>query len=297
MSNEIHTVNKDRISRDAACSLSHFVGQLRPPFDREKDEDPFKVERYKIAARIAASYATQAWIELEFHPAYQAITESEPSEEIDEYFNVKTNVFYVSLHETLNKAMENELKRRNNLPLDTQERRELERFKSLLQLATDDQDPLSKIKAFFTLGNGTGVTAIANLIETTPLVYFNQFGQKISKSELLQIARNSYHMIDQFTQLHLDDFSKLEYGLIAENNKKAKRNDPKHFLIEGVALKVREESLRSIFQPTDHYSPLPAHTSARTGCPTRSVRVYNGERDQILAKDFFDRFLNVVEKL
>lgn len=274
---------------ETQCSMPQFVAQFRPPFDRTKDEDPLKVERNKLAGRIVASYVPQAWTEVIQNPLYHALT-SEPSKTIDDKFKDKTTKFYILMYETLNDAMRNEILRRASLLNTDLEKMELMRLLSLPPFNRKESSPLSEIIEFFTYGNGTAIQTPAKLIRVIPDVFSAQYRTEPSKAETLQIARNSFPTVDQIMLMHLEDHSVLMRGL---QNEETKMLDPMHFVIEDDALKVRKDSVQAIFSRTT----LPPHSSARTGCITRFERVNNGESDQRLAKDFFDRFLNVVEKL
>lgn len=278
------------INSDATCSLSHFVEQFRPPFDRTKDDDPFKVERNKLAAKIAIAYVPQAWTEVAKDPMYQMITEEFTCEKIDDLFRTKAGIFYKLMYQTLNNIMKSEIMKRASLPDRDSEKMELMRLLSLPPFNRLGSSALSEVIEFFTLGNGTAVETPGKLIDVIPDVFLIQYKIEPSKAETLQIARNSFPMTDQIMLMHLEDHSVLMRGLQEE---KTKMLDPAHFTIEDYALKVRRDSVQTIFSSTT----LPPHSSIRTGCITRFERFNNGEGDQMLAKDFFDRFLNVVERL
>lgn len=279
------------ISPDADCSLSRYVAKLRPPYNRAKDDDPFKVERGKLVGRILASYVPQAWTEINQDPIYHVITiESEPSEKIDDFFNVKAQIFYKLMYETLNNSMKKEIRRRAGLPYDHQERKELMRLQSIPPFAAFGLGSLPQVEDSFTHGNGTAVETPAKLIRVIPCVYSNQYSTEPSKSQTLKIARNSFSTANEMMLMHVDDHSVLTKGL---KDKESKMFDPTHFVIEDGVLKTRKDSVQTIFSNTKLYP----HSSVKTGCPARFQRIHSDDGDQMLARDFFDRFLNVVEKL
>lgn len=125
-----------------------FCYKLRHPFDRTKDHDPFKVERNKLAAKIAKAYVPKAWTEVTKDPIYQMITEEFTCEKIDDLFRTKAGIFHKLMHQTLNNLVRSEIMRRASLPDRDFEKIELMRLLSLPPFNRLGPSALSEVKEF-----------------------------------------------------------------------------------------------------------------------------------------------------